>query len=127
MNIQAVHNHQNIRYGLGQLINNNSSKLDQAQSKLSRHCSDLWLKLMCFVALLMPGLVHSQGLQKGTAAAKAFNTDLISFVTIGAAIILICIAIAYACKWVSLEAVVRWGIGCILAGSAAELVKLFIG
>ncbi|WP_375695610.1 VirB2 family type IV secretion system major pilin TrwL, partial [Bartonella sp. AC66GZZY] len=57
----------------------------------------------------------------------ALQTDLKTLIPIAAAVILLCLAIGYAGRYIEKDTFVRWGIGVVIAGSAAELVKMLFG
>ncbi|WP_375683941.1 MULTISPECIES: VirB2 family type IV secretion system major pilin TrwL [unclassified Bartonella] len=62
-----------------------------------------------------------------TNASKALTdlqTDLKVIIPIAAAIILLCLAIGYAGRYIGKDTFVRWAIGVVIAGSAAQLVSL---
>ncbi|WP_375649562.1 VirB2 family type IV secretion system major pilin TrwL [Bartonella sp. MU70NMGDW] len=58
-------------------------------------------------------------------ALKALQTDLTTnIIPVAAAVILLCLAIGYAGRYIGKDTFVRWAIGVIVAGSATQLAKL---
>ncbi|WP_375659917.1 MULTISPECIES: VirB2 family type IV secretion system major pilin TrwL [unclassified Bartonella] len=57
-------------------------------------------------------------------ALKALQTDLKTIIPLAAAVILLCLAIGYAGRYIGKDTFVRWAIGVVIAGSAAELANL---
>ncbi|WP_336276684.1 VirB2 family type IV secretion system major pilin TrwL [Bartonella sp. CB178] len=61
-------------------------------------------------------------------ALKALKDDLSILVPIAAAVILICLAVSYAGRFIDKSTFLRWSVGVIVAGSAWELAgMLFAG
>ncbi|GAA5096022.1 VirB2 family type IV secretion system major pilin TrwL [Bartonella acomydis] len=61
-------------------------------------------------------------------ALTALKTDLISnIIPVAAAVILLCLAIGYAGRYIGKDTFVRWSVGVVIAGSATELVKMLFG
>ncbi|WP_375658522.1 VirB2 family type IV secretion system major pilin TrwL [Bartonella sp. MR30HLJHH] len=63
-------------------------------------------------------------LTNAKTALEALQTDLKVIIPIAAAVILLCLAIGYAGRYIERDTFVRWGIGVVIAGSAAELANL---
>ncbi|WP_375659921.1 MULTISPECIES: VirB2 family type IV secretion system major pilin TrwL [unclassified Bartonella] len=58
-------------------------------------------------------------------ALKALQKDLIdSIIPVAAAVILLCLAIGYAGRYIERDTFIRWAIGVVIAGSATQLAKL---
>ncbi|EJF78533.1 hypothetical protein MCO_00717 [Bartonella sp. DB5-6] len=68
-------------------------------------------------------------LDNAKKALEALQKDLIdSIIPIAAAVILLCLAIGYAGRYIEKDTFVRWAIGVVIAGSATQLAKmLFTG
>lgn len=67
-------------------------------------------------------------LAKAKIALDALKKDLIeSIIPVAAAIILLCLAIGYAGRYIEKDTFVRWAIGVVIAGSAAQLVHMLFG
>ncbi|WP_375645560.1 VirB2 family type IV secretion system major pilin TrwL [Bartonella sp. AA56HLJMS] len=62
-------------------------------------------------------------------ALNALKTDLIdNIIPVAAALILLCLAIGYAGRYIGRDTFVRWAIGVVIAGSATQLATmLFTG
>ncbi|WP_208433598.1 VirB2 family type IV secretion system major pilin TrwL [Bartonella taylorii] len=77
------------------------------------------------VMFFMNNPVHAQVLGKADKALKALQKDLIdNIIPIAAAVILLCLAIGYAGRYIGKDTFVRWAIGVVIAGSASELVTM---
>ncbi|WP_332060094.1 VirB2 family type IV secretion system major pilin TrwL [Bartonella sp. CB74] len=80
---------------------------------------------------LSPFYAYAQ--KKATALTKAetaltgLEKDLAVIIPIAAAIILLCLAVCYAGRYIEKDTFLRWSVGVIVAGSAGELVKLLFG
>ncbi|WP_375645565.1 VirB2 family type IV secretion system major pilin TrwL [Bartonella sp. AA56HLJMS] len=66
----------------------------------------------------------AQGLKNADTALKALQKDLKDIIPIAAAVILLCLAIGYAGRYIGKDTFVRWAIGVVIAGSAAELANM---
>ncbi|HDQ4405531.1 TPA: TrbC/VirB2 family protein [Pseudomonas aeruginosa] len=65
------------------------------------------------------------GLQKAKGVMESFKVELTDIIPTIAVIALLALGIGYATKFVEKDTFVRWGIGIIIAGSAAQLTALF--
>ncbi|WP_375670243.1 VirB2 family type IV secretion system major pilin TrwL [Bartonella sp. PS7NMGDW] len=63
-------------------------------------------------------------LTNAKTALEKLRDDLKLLIPIAAAVILLCLAIGYAGRYIGKDTFVRWAIGVVIAGSAAELAKL---
>ncbi|WP_156851146.1 VirB2 family type IV secretion system major pilin TrwL [Bartonella refiksaydamii] len=68
-------------------------------------------------------------LDNASRALTKLQDELIKkVIPIAAAVILLCLAIGYAGRYIEKDTFVRWAIGVVIAGSAAEIAKmLFTG
>ncbi|WP_375689751.1 VirB2 family type IV secretion system major pilin TrwL [Bartonella sp. AP57NXGY] len=66
----------------------------------------------------------AKGLKNADTALNALQKDLKEIIPIAAAVILLCLAIAYAGRYIGKDTFVRWAIGVVIAGSATELANL---
>ncbi|UNF43720.1 VirB2 family type IV secretion system major pilin TrwL [Bartonella krasnovii] len=57
-------------------------------------------------------------------ALDKLQTDLKIIIPIAAAIILLCLAIGYAGRYIEKDTFIRWSVGVVIAGSAAQLASL---
>ncbi|MBB4075778.1 hypothetical protein GGR08_000059 [Bartonella fuyuanensis] len=58
-------------------------------------------------------------------ALKALQEDLTkNIIPIAAAVILLCLAIGYAGRYIEKDTFIRWALGVIIAGSATQLTAL---
>ncbi|WP_375658020.1 VirB2 family type IV secretion system major pilin TrwL [Bartonella sp. CL436QHHD] len=63
-------------------------------------------------------------LTNAQSALEGLQGDIQKIIPIAAAIILLCLAIGYAGRYIGKDTFVRWAIGVVIAGSAAQLVSL---
>ncbi|WP_375638243.1 MULTISPECIES: VirB2 family type IV secretion system major pilin TrwL [unclassified Bartonella] len=63
-------------------------------------------------------------LTNASNALTALQKDLKAIIPIAAAVILLCLAIGYAGRYIGKDTFVRWAIGVVIAGSATQLVTL---
>ncbi|WP_375665003.1 VirB2 family type IV secretion system major pilin TrwL [Bartonella sp. CL162QHHD] len=71
-----------------------------------------------------PVLAQAVVLEPANKALTNLQTDLKTIIPIAAAVILLCLAIGYAGRYIGKDTFVRWAIGVVIAGSAAELAKM---
>ncbi|WP_375645952.1 VirB2 family type IV secretion system major pilin TrwL [Bartonella sp. TT29SHDZB] len=58
-------------------------------------------------------------------ALTALQTDLTThIIPVAAAVILLCLAIGYAGRYIERDTFIRWAIGVVIAGSATQLASL---
>ncbi|WP_375670730.1 VirB2 family type IV secretion system major pilin TrwL [Bartonella sp. SD1336NMGDW] len=89
-------------------------------------------KIAAFSAALtiffMNSSAHAQAqvqtLQNASKALTDLQADLKVIIPIAAAVILLCLAIGYAGRYIGKDTFVRWAIGVVIAGSATQLVTL---
>lgn len=67
----------------------------------------------------------AQGLAKAKTVLEQFQSELTTIIPIAAAVILLCLAIGYAGRFIEKDTFVRWGIGVIVGGSAVQITALF--
>lgn len=70
-------------------------------------------------------MAQTGGLNKAKGVMESFKTELTDIIPTIAVIALLALGIGYATKFVEKDTFVRWGIGIIIAGSAAQLTALF--
>ncbi|WP_375622487.1 VirB2 family type IV secretion system major pilin TrwL [Bartonella sp. TT119HLJHH] len=63
-------------------------------------------------------------LTNAESALGDLQSDIQKIIPIAAAIILLCLAIGYAGRYIGKDTFVRWAIGVVIAGSAAQLVSM---
>ncbi|WP_375677397.1 VirB2 family type IV secretion system major pilin TrwL [Bartonella sp. AS69XJJH] len=72
-----------------------------------------------------PICTQAQVLGKAKTALDTLKTDLIDhIIPVAAALILLCLAIGYAGRYIGKDTFVRWAIGVVVAGSATQLVTM---
>ncbi|ACS52005.1 VirB2 family type IV secretion system major pilin TrwL [Bartonella grahamii] len=64
-------------------------------------------------------------LTNAKTALDALQDDLVkNIIPVAAAVILLCLAIGYAGRYIERDTFIRWAIGVVIAGSATQLAKL---
>ncbi|WP_144752509.1 VirB2 family type IV secretion system major pilin TrwL [Bartonella saheliensis] len=63
-------------------------------------------------------------LKNAETALEGLRDDLKIIIPLAAGVILLCLAIAYAGRYIEKGTFIRWAVGVIVAGSAAELADL---
>jgi hypothetical protein len=76
-------------------------------------------------AFMIPDSAMAAGLSKAKGIMDQFKTELLTIIPVVAVIALIILGIGYATKHVDKSTFVRWAIGIIIAGSAAEITAIF--
>ncbi|WP_375634378.1 MULTISPECIES: VirB2 family type IV secretion system major pilin TrwL [unclassified Bartonella] len=80
------------------------------------------------IAFFINSSAHAQAkpsvLTNASDALTALQTDLKVIIPVAAAVILLCLAIGYAGRYIEKDTFVRWAIGVVVAGSATQLVTL---
>ncbi|WP_336293870.1 VirB2 family type IV secretion system major pilin TrwL [Bartonella sp. CB169] len=79
------------------------------------------------IALIMFFVAHplyAQGLEKAERVLKQLQGQLNTIIPIVATVILLCLAISYAGRFIEKSTFIRWAIGVIIAGSAAEIANM---
>ncbi|MBB5074246.1 ribose/xylose/arabinose/galactoside ABC-type transport system permease subunit [Bartonella callosciuri] len=74
--------------------------------------------------IIYPMYVQAQNLNKAKDALNKFKTELDVIIPIAAAVILLCLAIGYAGRYIEKDTFVRWAIGVVIAGSVTEIVSM---
>ncbi|WP_375662805.1 VirB2 family type IV secretion system major pilin TrwL [Bartonella sp. CL266QHHD] len=67
---------------------------------------------------------NATALTNAETALTGLQKDLKVIIPLAAAVILLCLAIGYAGRYIGKDTFVRWAIGVVIAGSAAQLVSL---
>ncbi|WP_455480635.1 VirB2 family type IV secretion system major pilin TrwL [Bartonella sp. B12(2025)] len=81
------------------------------------------------VIFFMTYPVYSQakGLERVKTVLENVRTQLNVIIPIAATIILLCLAVSYAGRFIEKSTFVRWAIGVIIAGSAFEIANMLFG
>ncbi|WP_375666181.1 VirB2 family type IV secretion system major pilin TrwL [Bartonella sp. TT121SHDZB] len=85
------------------------------------------IAISAFIAVfVMSNPVYAQKtLEKAKTALETLQNDLIThIIPVAAAVILLCLAIGYAGRYIEKDTFIRWAIGVIIAGSATQLARL---
>ncbi|WP_254475089.1 VirB2 family type IV secretion system major pilin TrwL [Bartonella sp. B1098] len=72
-----------------------------------------------------PICAQAQVLAPANKALKSLEDDLVKYIIpVAAALILLCLAIGYAGRYIGKDTFVRWAIGVVIAGSTTQLVGM---
>ncbi|WP_336293868.1 VirB2 family type IV secretion system major pilin TrwL [Bartonella sp. CB169] len=91
------------------------------QSKISNNITAIAMTMVIF---FMDNSVYAQPLQKAEGVLNALKGGLIKIIPIAATIILLCLAVSYAGRFIEKSTFVRWAIGVVIAGSAVEITTM---
>ncbi|EJF79810.1 TrbC/VIRB2 family [Candidatus Bartonella washoeensis] len=86
-------------------------------------------KIIAIAAAMTVFFMHNPAYAQKTLdnaknALTSLQTQLKVIIPIAAAVILLCLAIGYAGRYISKDTFVRWAIGVVIAGSAAEIANM---
>lgn len=76
-------------------------------------------------AVITSPVFAGTGLSKAKGILETFRDELLTIIPVVAIIALVALGIGYATKFVEKDTFVRWAIGIIIAGSAAQITALF--
>ncbi|WP_039760676.1 VirB2 family type IV secretion system major pilin TrwL [Bartonella queenslandensis] len=97
-------------------------KFINLQSKSNNKITILFAAISAFI-ITHPA--YAQKLDTAKKALEGLQKDLIDhIIPIAAAVILLCLAIGYAGRYIEKDTFVRWAVGVIIAGSATQLATL---
>ncbi|WP_142416703.1 VirB2 family type IV secretion system major pilin TrwL [Bartonella massiliensis] len=71
-----------------------------------------------------PISVQAQDLTKAKNVLDKFKEQLDLIIPVAAAVILLCLAIGYAGRYIEKDTFVRWTIGVVIAGSALQIANM---
>ncbi|WP_375666179.1 VirB2 family type IV secretion system major pilin TrwL [Bartonella sp. TT121SHDZB] len=98
-------------------------KLISLQSKNNNKITTLFAAISAFF-ITHPVYANLEKAKKALDTLKGDLTDKI--IPVAAAVILLCLAIGYAGRYIEKETFIRWAIGVIIAGSATQLATLLL-
>ncbi|WP_336294008.1 VirB2 family type IV secretion system major pilin TrwL [Bartonella sp. CB169] len=67
---------------------------------------------------------YANGLDKAKGVLEKLRDGLKAIIPIAATVILLCLAVSYAGRFIEKSTFIRWAIGVIIAGSAAEIANM---
>ncbi|WP_260480215.1 VirB2 family type IV secretion system major pilin TrwL [Bartonella quintana] len=71
-----------------------------------------------------PVYAQAQSLTTAKNALTKFQTELKTIIPIAAALILLCLAIGYAGRYIEKDTFIRWAVGVVIAGSATQIANM---
>ncbi|WP_375644422.1 MULTISPECIES: VirB2 family type IV secretion system major pilin TrwL [unclassified Bartonella] len=99
-------------------------KLISVQSKSNNKIIAISAAMTAFFMNNSAYAAKASVLKNAEGALEGLQTDLKAIIPIAAAVILLCLAIGYAGRYIGKDTFVRWAIGVVIAGSATQLVTL---
>lgn len=97
----------------------------QALAKVTAAANKVFTVALSLVVTTEVAMAQTGGLAKAKSVMESFKTELTDIIPTVAVIALLALGIGYATKFVEKDTFVRWAIGIIIAGSAAQLTALF--
>ncbi len=98
--------------------------LSTFQSKIN---NKITFSIAAMTIFFMDNPVFAKNLEKAKTAIEALQKELNIIVPTLAAVILLCLAISYAGRFIERDTFLRWSVGVILAGSAVEISTMLMG
>ncbi|WP_208437063.1 VirB2 family type IV secretion system major pilin TrwL [Bartonella taylorii] len=86
-----------------------------------------FMKIMAIAVVFFmthPLCAQAQKLDKVKGILEKFKGELNVIIPIAAAVILLCLAVGYAGRYIEKDTFVRWAIGVVIAGSAVEIANV---
>ncbi|ETS17204.1 hypothetical protein Q649_00159 [Bartonella quintana JK 73] len=71
-----------------------------------------------------PAYAQARGLENAKKTLDSFKEQLDIIIPIAAALILLCLAIGYAGRYIEKDTFIRWAVGVIIAGSATQIATM---
>ncbi|WP_455480637.1 VirB2 family type IV secretion system major pilin TrwL [Bartonella sp. B12(2025)] len=99
-------------------------QLNTFQSKIS---NDIITTTAVITIFFINNPAYAQGLKKAEGVLKEAKEGLMKIVPIAATVILLCLAVSYAGRFIEKSTFLRWAIGVVIAGSAAEIAYMLFG
>ncbi|NCT81369.1 TrbC/VirB2 family protein [Pseudomonas stutzeri] len=97
----------------------------QALAKVTAAANKVFAVALSLVVTTEVAMAQTGGLAKAKGVMESFKVELTDIIPTIAVIALLALGIGYATKFVEKDTFVRWAIGIIIAGSAAQLTALF--
>ncbi|WP_317993944.1 VirB2 family type IV secretion system major pilin TrwL [Bartonella gliris] len=95
----------------------------QIIKKLSKNNNKIIIVSAATTASLMAHPAYAK-LVNAENALNSLKEELLKIIPVAAAVILLCLAIGYAGRYIGRDTFVRWAIGVVIAGSASEIATL---
>lgn len=93
--------------------------------KHKRRVTFLIFLLLALPLLSMPA--YGEGLEKAKGILELIKTEILGIVPLIAVIALIGLGVGYAMNSVQKETFIRWAVGLIIIGSAAQITSMLLG
>ncbi|KEC63753.1 hypothetical protein O7Y_00183 [Bartonella quintana JK 63] len=99
-------------------------QLDNLQSKSNNKIIAIAVAItVLFMAY--PAYAQAQTLDNAKGVLEKLSTELTTkIIPIAAALILLCLAIGYAGRYIEKDTFIRWAVGVIIAGSATQIATM---
>ncbi len=97
--------------------------LNNLQSKNDKKVTVIFAAITTFF-VTCPVSVQAQNLTKAKEVLEKFKEQLDLIIPVASAVMLLCLAIGYAGRYIEKDTFVRWAIGVIIAGSAVQIANM---
>ncbi|WP_260480154.1 VirB2 family type IV secretion system major pilin TrwL [Bartonella quintana] len=98
-------------------------RLNKLQSKSSDKNIAIAAAITVFF-MAHPAYAQAKGLENAKKALEGFRKQLDIIIPVAAALILLCLAIGYAGRYIEKDTFIRWAIGVVIAGSATQIATM---
>ncbi|ETS17205.1 hypothetical protein Q649_00160 [Bartonella quintana JK 73] len=96
-------------------------------NKLQSKSSDKNIAIAAAIAVFFmahPAYAQAKGLENAKKALEDFRKQLDIIIPVAAALILLCLAIGYAGRYIEKDTFIRWAVGVVIAGSATQIANM---
>ncbi|MBX4335901.1 VirB2 family type IV secretion system major pilin TrwL [Bartonella raoultii] len=100
------------------------NKLNTLQSKMNHKIVAISAATTMF---FVSNSAYAQNLTNMKTMLEGFRDQLKTIIPIFAAVLLLCLAIGYAGRYIEKDTFVRWAIGVAVAGSATQIATMLFG
>ncbi|WP_273723074.1 VirB2 family type IV secretion system major pilin TrwL [Bartonella sp. AU18XJBT] len=97
--------------------------LNNPQSKSDNKITAIFTTIIVFF-ITYPISAQAQNLTKAKEALEKFKQQLDVIIPVASTVILLCLAIGYAGRYIEKDTFVRWAIGVVIAGSALQIANM---
>ncbi|AFR26853.1 VirB2 family type IV secretion system major pilin TrwL [Bartonella quintana] len=99
-------------------------QLDNLQSKSNNKIIAI-AAAITVLFMAYPAYAQAQTLDNAKGVLEKLSTELTTkIIPIAAALILLCLAIGYAGRYIEKDTFIRWAVGVIIAGSATQIATM---
>ncbi|SQF96738.1 VirB2 family type IV secretion system major pilin TrwL [Bartonella quintana] len=100
-------------------------QLDNLQSKSNNKIIATAAAAITVLFMAYPAYAQVQALSNAKNVLESLQSELTTkIIPIAAALILLCLAIGYAGRYIEKDTFIRWAVGVIIAGSATQIATM---